>query len=191
MARSDSRLAHSSPTPRRRQGNRVPLRRKASELCLGARDYDAVVGRWVSKDPIQWAGGQSNLYVYVRNDPVNQLDPRGTDFWDELEEFEELHRTRNRYNDCPPREPQPICSTDEGRDWDQDPDWGPIPGASGKWRATDGSECAYDANGDLIPDEGSFNYCPDPATACHILIDVLPHYLFGPGAGGPTQYGYP
>jgi RHS repeat-associated protein len=45
---------------------------------FGARDYDPVVGRWISKDPIRFGGGQANLFVYVNNDPVNQADPRGT-----------------------------------------------------------------------------------------------------------------
>jgi RHS repeat-associated protein len=45
---------------------------------FGARDYDARVGRWVSKDPIGWEGGQVNLYVYVNNDDVNSSDPSGT-----------------------------------------------------------------------------------------------------------------
>jgi RHS repeat-associated protein len=45
---------------------------------FGARDYDPVVARWISKDPIRFAGAQANLYVYVNNDPVNQADPRGT-----------------------------------------------------------------------------------------------------------------
>jgi RHS repeat-associated protein len=44
---------------------------------FGARDYDAGVGRWVSKDPILFEGGQANLYAYVGNDPINQLDPTG------------------------------------------------------------------------------------------------------------------
>jgi len=43
----------------------------------GARDYDPNVGRWISKDPILFGGGQSNLYVYAQNDPVNWVDPRG------------------------------------------------------------------------------------------------------------------
>jgi RHS repeat-associated protein len=45
---------------------------------FGARDYDPVVGRWISKDPILFDGGQANLYVYVDNDPVNGADPAGT-----------------------------------------------------------------------------------------------------------------
>ncbi|HKO89768.1 MAG TPA: RHS repeat-associated core domain-containing protein, partial [Polyangiaceae bacterium] len=44
---------------------------------FGARDYDAEVGRWTSKDPIGFAGGQNNLYGYVANDPVNAIDPEG------------------------------------------------------------------------------------------------------------------
>ena len=44
---------------------------------FGARDYDPVVGRWTSKDPIVFAGGQTNLYVYVGNDPINAIDPEG------------------------------------------------------------------------------------------------------------------
>jgi RHS repeat-associated protein len=44
---------------------------------FGARDYDAAVGRWTGKDPIGFEGGQANIYVYVGNDPINQLDPTG------------------------------------------------------------------------------------------------------------------
>lgn len=44
---------------------------------FGARDYDAQTGRWTTKDPIRFAGGDSNLYGYVLNDPVNWIDPHG------------------------------------------------------------------------------------------------------------------
>jgi RHS repeat-associated protein len=43
---------------------------------FGARDYDASVGRWTSKDPVGFTGGR-NLYGYVVNDPVNRFDPLG------------------------------------------------------------------------------------------------------------------
>jgi RHS repeat-associated protein len=44
---------------------------------FGARDYDPEVGRWTAKDPILFAGGDTNLYGYVLNDPVNSLDSNG------------------------------------------------------------------------------------------------------------------
>ena len=53
---------------------------------FGARDYDASIGRWVSKDPIRFGGGQANIYAYVNDDPVNRADRTGLDpgdpsFW--------------------------------------------------------------------------------------------------------------
>lgn len=44
---------------------------------FGARDYDATIGRWLTKDPIGFAGTGTNFYAYVGNDPVNFFDPLG------------------------------------------------------------------------------------------------------------------
>ena len=44
---------------------------------FGYREYDPFTGRWTSKDPIGFKGGDSNLYGYVLNDPVNLVDPWG------------------------------------------------------------------------------------------------------------------
>lgn len=44
---------------------------------FGARDYDPETGRWAAKDPIQLGGGDTNLYRYVSNDPVNLNDTNG------------------------------------------------------------------------------------------------------------------
>jgi RHS repeat-associated protein len=46
---------------------------------FGARDYMADVGRWTAKDPIRFAGGDTNLYGYVYGDPINLIDPTGLD----------------------------------------------------------------------------------------------------------------
>ncbi len=44
---------------------------------FGARDYDSETGSWLSKDPIRFNGGDTNLYGYVLQDPVNWIDPSG------------------------------------------------------------------------------------------------------------------
>ena len=44
---------------------------------FGYRDYDAQTGKWTAKDPIGFAGGDTNLYGYVLGDPVNLVDPWG------------------------------------------------------------------------------------------------------------------
>jgi len=42
-----------------------------------ARYYDSKVGRFITKDPIGFEGGDVNLYAYVLNNPVNLNDPEG------------------------------------------------------------------------------------------------------------------
>ena len=44
---------------------------------FGYRDYDAYTGKWTAKDPIGFDGGDTNLYGYVLQDPVNFMDPTG------------------------------------------------------------------------------------------------------------------
>ncbi len=44
---------------------------------FGYRDYDPETGRWTAKDPILFAGGDTDLYGYCLNDPVNFVDPEG------------------------------------------------------------------------------------------------------------------
>lgn len=54
---------------------------------FGARDFDPEIGRWTSKDPIRFAGGQLNLYGYTNNDPVNWTDPWGLQSIDVAQHF--------------------------------------------------------------------------------------------------------
>jgi RHS repeat-associated protein len=42
-----------------------------------ARYYDAAIGRFISEDPIGFAGDDANLYRYVGNSPVDSIDPSG------------------------------------------------------------------------------------------------------------------
>ncbi len=44
---------------------------------FGARDYDAQVGRWTAKDPIDFGGRDANLFGYTFSDPVNGADASG------------------------------------------------------------------------------------------------------------------
>lgn len=49
-----------------------------TKLChFQHREYDASVGRWLTKDPIGFGGGDTNLYGYVLQDPINLIDPSG------------------------------------------------------------------------------------------------------------------
>jgi RHS repeat-associated protein len=52
---------------------------------FGARDYDAQIGRWTAKDPVEFGGNDGNLYRYVNNRPSDSRDPAGLDIWDSLQ----------------------------------------------------------------------------------------------------------
>jgi RHS repeat-associated protein len=46
-----------------------------------ARYYDPMEGRFISRDPIGFDGGDVNLYAYVKNNPTNLTDPSGKNPW--------------------------------------------------------------------------------------------------------------
>ena len=45
--------------------------------------YDPETGRFISEDPIGFAGGDVNLYGYVGNNPYGYIDPFGFQGWGE------------------------------------------------------------------------------------------------------------
>jgi RHS repeat-associated protein len=47
-------------------------------ILMGHRVYDPSVGRFLTRDPIGYAGGL-NLYAYCNGDPINLVDPMGFD----------------------------------------------------------------------------------------------------------------
>jgi RHS repeat-associated protein len=63
-----------------------------------ARYYDPRVGRFLSEDPVRFAGG-INLYAYVENNPVNRTDPKG---WWPLTPQEVRDSVRNWQNPYDP-----------------------------------------------------------------------------------------
>jgi len=67
-------------------GGRIEIKtlRQTEDLYyFRARYFDPRAGRFISKDPIGFAGGDVNLYRYVQNNPVNYADPYGEliSFW--------------------------------------------------------------------------------------------------------------
>ena len=76
-------ISDSAPSFSLRVGFAGGLKDPTSGLVqLGLRDYEPASGRWTSRDPILFNGGQTNLYAYVDDDPVNFVDPSGTGLMD-------------------------------------------------------------------------------------------------------------
>jgi RHS repeat-associated protein len=44
---------------------------------FGARDYDSLLGRWTSKDPLGFDAQDANLYAYSYNSPLDYVDATG------------------------------------------------------------------------------------------------------------------
>jgi len=42
-----------------------------------ARYYNPQIGRFIAEDPLEFRGGDANLYAYVWNSPLNFIDPFG------------------------------------------------------------------------------------------------------------------
>ena len=72
---------------------------------FGYREYDTYTGKWTAKDPIGFAGGDSNLYGYVLGDPVGLVDPTGLfglrdifeSGWDDVKEKATRQSFENNY----------------------------------------------------------------------------------------------
>jgi RHS repeat-associated protein len=177
---------------------------------FGARDYQALTGRWTAKDPIRFSGSGTNLYAYAANDPINFLDPDGkvvvpaialagaalVAFWwlsdSPLGCDGGDHYRRNLWQagHCPRQ--LDLCSTEEFYLYQEDPvlhgSWFgagayDVRGMPGSPMA--GTQCIYDAGGNLVTDRrwaGSFDYSEPLATPLdHVIDDVLPWLPCGNG----------
>ena len=61
-------------------------------IDYGARMYDPTIARWMSMDPMAEKYYPMSPYGYCAGNPINILDPNGSDVW----EIDELGRVRNR-----------------------------------------------------------------------------------------------
>jgi RHS repeat-associated protein len=84
--RSDQVVATCIGGARPHRGNTHRGRRRfsgqtrAGQYCR-ARYYHPTLQRFISEDPIGFAGGDINLYAYVWNSPTGLVDPLGLDAW--------------------------------------------------------------------------------------------------------------
>ncbi len=86
--------------------------REAGLYYLRNRYYDPMEGRFISKDPIGFRGGDTNLYAYVKNNPINFKDPFGlsaypgvptpnaSDFFEVLQTFLSFYHAVNLTNEA-------------------------------------------------------------------------------------------
>ncbi|MBI5047654.1 MAG: hypothetical protein HZB54_01700, partial [Deltaproteobacteria bacterium] len=75
---------------------------------LRNRYYDPRIGRFISKDPIGFGGGDVNLYGYVGNSPTNWVDPWGlqdapnrSDYFNDFTYLRGLQKFTNTNPDAP------------------------------------------------------------------------------------------
>ena len=57
------------------------LDEETGDYYYRARYYNPSTGRFLSEDPIGFRGGDTNLYRYVKNNPIRYTDPSGTNPW--------------------------------------------------------------------------------------------------------------
>jgi RHS repeat-associated protein len=105
-----------------------------------ARWYDSKLGRFISEDPIGFAGGDVNLYGYVGNNPIQKIDPLGLQETDVIilnsppfNNPKPINRNTNCLtNECQQSVDQIINTLNQTRDW-MDANGTRVPNASGTW----------------------------------------------------------
>ncbi|MBF6560627.1 MAG: RHS repeat-associated core domain-containing protein [Candidatus Binataceae bacterium] len=80
-----------------------------------ARYYNPTYQRFVSQDPIGFAGGDANMFVYATNSPLNFRDPRGTQVYpgpriQQIQNDLENAPPGSAFTPYPPGEPAMSCA---------------------------------------------------------------------------------
>lgn len=77
LAQGTSPQAEYTTNPYRYVGQFGYYRDGLSRLQVRERELDVLDGRWLSRDPLGFAGGSWNVYQYVENAPTSRVDPLG------------------------------------------------------------------------------------------------------------------
>lgn len=62
-------------------GKELDTKKGLNWYDYGAREYDAVLGRFTTMDPSSESYYSTSPYAYCGNNPVNRIDPTGTDWY--------------------------------------------------------------------------------------------------------------
>jgi RHS repeat-associated protein len=81
---------------------------------FGARDYDAQLGKWTAKDPVNFEGDDTNLYAYVLNSPTNLNDPTGNSPIDCAKLFQKCAKCIEESNSCREKHQDPVVCLERG-----------------------------------------------------------------------------
>jgi RHS repeat-associated protein len=68
---------------------------------FGARDYNAMIGRWTAKDPIEFNDGELNLYLYVNSESINNIDSNGKSIIELLFKIYESYKIEKSVKEMP------------------------------------------------------------------------------------------
>ncbi len=174
---------------------------------FGARDYDPAIGKWTAKDPIDFAGGDLNLFGYSLNDPVNLVDSNGIaplagyeDNYATVREIREWHYNRASFNKIPANEGKAKEENWMLMDADQSV-WhrmGPGNENNKKYvsphpnKAGGSSEVVYHQDRSLATDPaniGTYNYVDHRVSVIgHLVFDVVPYIFWGNTPSDPTSF---